>query len=86
MGKKRNRQGKDVPNQEQAGAADLVSGGIETLAADALGHSFLDRWAEATLSGIVTAPLFALPVVALYFALAELEGAAPTSSGTVTKL
>jgi hypothetical protein len=63
---------------------DLVSRGIEDLVALELGHSYIDRWVEATVSSIATAPLFALPIVALYFALAELTEPVATSSGTVT--
>ena len=63
---------------------EALSRGIEDLVTLALGHSYIDRWIEATVSSLATAPVFALPIVALYFALAELEPAEPTSSGTVT--
>ena len=62
-----------------------LSAGITNLVAIVLGHSFADRWVEATFSSLVTAPVFALPVVSLYFALVALEPPAATSSGTVAK-
>jgi hypothetical protein len=60
-------------------AGEAVSLGIAGAVGAALGHSFLARWFEASLSDLLTAPLFALPIVVLYFELAE----ASTSSGTV---
>jgi hypothetical protein len=62
-----------------------LSAGITSLVATVLGHSFADRWVEATFSSMLTAPVFALPVVALYFALAEFDSPVATSSGTVAK-
>ena len=64
-------------------ASEAASAGIVSLVTNALGHSFVDRWIEATVSGIVTAPLFALPIVVLYFELGALADSA-ASSGTVT--
>jgi hypothetical protein len=48
----------------------------------ALGDSFGAEWAGSTISGLVTAPLFALPVVVLYLELADPpgEGAAVTGA------
>jgi hypothetical protein len=72
-------------------ASELLGQWIQVAASGAFGDSWVAEWAGATLSGLVTGPLFALPIVVLYFELAERAGpdpapaAAATSSGTVTK-
>jgi hypothetical protein len=62
--------------------SDLIEAGIVDLVANELGHSLIDRWIESTVSGMITAPIFAFPIVVLYFELVALGAA--TSSGTVT--
>jgi hypothetical protein len=71
--------------------SETVDEALQAGVSDALGNTFPAEWAAATLSGVVTAPLFAVPVVVLYFGLAELLPAdappaalAATSRGTVT--
>jgi hypothetical protein len=70
-------------------ASEALARGIYELFGGALGHSFLARWLESTVSGLITGPLFAVPIVVLYFELADADAAAAeaaaTSSGTVTK-
>jgi hypothetical protein len=65
-------------------ATELLQSGIAGAVAAGLGDSLIDRWIEAGLSGIITAPVFALPIVVLYFELATLHDPPLTSSGTVT--
>jgi hypothetical protein len=48
----------------------------------AIGDSFAAEWAAGTLAGLVSAPLFALPIVVLYLALAEAPSAAPVAVAT----
>jgi hypothetical protein len=63
--------------------SDLVETGITALVATQLGHSLVDRWIESTVSGMITAPIFAFPIVVLYFELRALSEREATSSGTV---
>ena len=51
--------------------SETVGEWLQVGVSDALGNTFPAEWAAATLSGVVTAPLFAVPVVVLYFGLAE---------------
>jgi hypothetical protein len=71
--------------------SDLLGGFIQLGISNGLGDSFLAEWIGAALAGVVSGPLFALPIVSLYLALAEPSAAAgpapapaATSSGTVT--
>ncbi len=64
--------------------SDLLEKGIADLVATELGHSLIDRWIESTLAGMITAPIFAFPIVVLYFELVALGEPPATSSGTVT--
>jgi len=61
---------------------EVLGDSIQITLSTVLGDSFGAEWAGATVSGLVTAPLFALPVVVLYLDLAEPpgEGAAVTGS------
>lgn len=64
--------------------SDALEALIVDLVANELGHSLIDRWIESTVSGMVTAPIFAFPIVVLYFELVALGEPDSTSSETVT--
>jgi hypothetical protein len=75
--------------------SDLLGEFIQVAISDALGNSTVAEWAGSAVSGMIAAPLFALPVVVLYLELAAAPAAASsrpselaaaaTSSGTVPK-
>jgi hypothetical protein len=50
---------------------ELLAEWIQVGLSAALGDSFGAEWAGSTISGLVTAPLFALPIVVLYLELSE---------------
>ncbi len=51
--------------------SEILSGFITSGAIWAIGEGFLGDWAAGVLSNVLTAPLFALAVVVLYFELRE---------------
>lgn len=58
--------------------AEVVTGLAQSGAVELLGESFVGDWAGAALADLVTAPLYALAVVVLYFELrGDRAGSAP---------
>jgi hypothetical protein len=55
---------------------------IQVRLSAAIGDSFGAEWAGGTVAGLVSAPLFAFPIVVLYLALAEAPSAAPVAVST----